>query len=91
MGEVFPLSIITVGLPLISVLANTTEVEPTVPLGPLAVKLISFLPESNCRFDIVELLETCKYVTPPTDIPLSVEPTRIVVTVVVSTDVDVTT
>lgn len=56
-GDVLPLSIRTTGKPLIRLLANVIEVEPMVPLGPLAVKLISFLRESNCRFDIVELLE----------------------------------
>ena len=42
-GDVLPLSIRTIGAPLIRLLANTIVVEPIVPLGPLAVKLISFL------------------------------------------------
>lgn len=42
-GDVLPLSIRTIGAPLIRLLANVIEVEPMVPVGPPTVKVISFL------------------------------------------------
>ena len=89
-GEVRPPSIKTVGLPLIRLFANTTEVNPTVLGGPLAVKLMSPLFESNCRFEIVELLEICRYVGLEAIRPDCVEDIVRVVKVVVAVTVRVT-